>query len=280
MNTTSADTSFEQLGGFLRACRARIGPEEVGLPVFGRKRRVAGLRREEVAQLAGVSVDYYVRLEQGRGQHVSDAVLDAIGRALRLDPTEYAHMWDLARPTRVSVRRPAPSTARPGVQVLLDRIDAPAFVLGRCMDVVAWNTLADALMGLSAMAPHARNMARHAFLAPDAHTFYPEWEQVAADTVGYLRLDAARHPGDTRMAALVEELSAGNPRFRPLWDAHQVAEKTHGTKRLRPAGGDPVDITYETLSLPGDPDLLLVVYTTGPRAEPVRARADAALGRV
>ncbi|MFI1382224.1 helix-turn-helix transcriptional regulator [Embleya sp. NPDC020886] len=263
-----SNASFEQLGDFLRACRARVAPEEVGLPVFGRKRRVAGLRREEVAQLAGVSVDYYVRLEQGRGQHVSDAVLDAIGRALRLDPTESEHMWDLARPTRAGVRRVAPSTVRPGVQVLLDRIDAPAFVLGPCMDVAAWNAAADAVMGLSAMAPHERNMARHTFLSPDAGRFYPDWERVAADTVAFLRLDAARHAADARMAALVEELTAGNPRFRPLWDAHQVAEKTHGSKRLRPADGSVLDTAYESLSFPGDPDLLLIVYTTAPR--PVR----------
>ncbi|MGC0415698.1 helix-turn-helix transcriptional regulator [Embleya sp. AB8] len=266
-----SDASFEQLGDFLRACRARVGPEEVGLPVFGRKRRVAGLRREEVAQLAGVSVDYYVRLEQGRGQHVSDPILDAIGRVLRLDATEYAHMWDLARPTRVSARRVAPSTARPGVQALLDRIDAPAVVLGRCMDVLAWNAPADAMMALSAMAPHARNMARHTFLSPDAGRFYPEWERVAADTVGYLRLDAARHPGDARMAALVEELAAGNPRFRPLWEAHRVADKTHGTKTVHPVGGTAQELTYETLAFPGDADLLLLVYTSGPRAEPARA---------
>ncbi|MFI6981199.1 helix-turn-helix transcriptional regulator [Embleya sp. NPDC050154] len=274
-----SDASFEQLGDFLRACRARVGPEDVGLPVFGRKRRVAGLRREEVAQLAGVSVDYYVRLEQGRGQHVSDAVLDAIGRALRLDPTEYQHMWDLARPTRTSARQVAPSTARPGVQVLLDRIDAPAFVLGRCMDVSAWNAAADAVMGLSAMAPHERNMARHTFLSADAARFYPDWERVAADTVAFLRLDAARHSPDTRMAALVEELSAGNPRFRPLWDAHQVAEKTHGTKRLRPADGSVLDTAYETLSFPGDPDLLLVVYTTAPRVRTAPAELSATAAR-
>jgi transcriptional regulator with XRE-family HTH domain len=257
------DASFAQLGDFLRACRARIGPEDVGLPVFGRRRRVAGLRREEVAQLAGVSVDYYVRLEQGRGHNVSDAILDAVGRVLRLDPTEYEHMWDLARPTRVA-RTPTPTTVRPGVQVLLDVIAAPAFVLGRCMDVLAWNAPMDTMMDLSAMAPHERNMAWHAFLSPNAAAFYPDWDTVAADTVAYLRLDAARHPGDGRMAALVEELSAGNPRFRPLWDAHQVTEKTHGTKRLAHALLGTFAVDYETLTLPGDADLLLVVYTTGP----------------
>jgi transcription regulator MmyB-like protein len=114
------------------------------------------------------------------------------------------------------------------------------------------------------MAPHERNMAWHAFLSPNAAAFYPDWDTVAADTVAYLRLDAARHPGDGRMAALVEELSAGNPRFRPLWDAHQVTEKTHGTKRLAHALLGTFAVDYETLTLPGDADLLLVVYTTGP----------------
>ncbi|WP_433246208.1 helix-turn-helix transcriptional regulator [Streptosporangium sp. CA-135522] len=269
-----SDVSLGRLGDFLRSRRARIQPEDVGLPVFGRRRRVPGLRREEVAQLAGVSVDYYIRLEQGRGHNASDTVLDAVARVLRLDRTEREHLLDLARPSRVA-DTPTQTPARPGVRVLLDMIDTPAFVLGRCMDVLAWNAPADAVIGFSAMAPGARNMVRHAFLDPAARARYPDWAAVAADTVAYLRLEAARHPDDGRMAALVEELSAGDATFRRLWEEHQVTEKTYGTKLLcHPEVGE-FEVGYETLTLPGDADQLIVVYTAVPGS--VAARKLAAL---
>lgn len=255
-----------QLGDFLRSRRARIQPEDAGLPIFGRRRRVPGLRREEVAQLAGVSVDYYVRLEQGRGQNVSDAVLDAVARVLRLNPTETDHLRDLAHPTRLPVTSPK-LLVRPGVQVLIDAVAGPAFVLGRRMDVLAWNAAADAVIGFSGMRQKPRNMARHAFLDPAGRALYADWERVAVETVAYLRLDAARHPGDTRTAAMIEELSEGNPAFRRIWEEHQVAEKTHGVKRLRHPEVGEYEVGYETLALPGDTDQLIVVYTTVPGSE-------------
>jgi len=258
-----------QLGEFLRSRRARVQPEDLGLPVFGRRRRVPGLRREEVAQLAGVSVDYYVRLEQGRGQGASDAVLDAVARVLRLDATERSHLHDLARPPR-EPRPPAPTAVRPAVQLLLDTVAGPAFVLGRCMDVLAWNALADAVIGLSALPPGRRNMARQAFLDPAARAFYPQWRTVAAETVAHLRLDAARRPGDAAMAALVADLSAGSELFRELWQEHGVQEKSHGRKLLDHPLVGRLDVGYEALALPGDPDQLLVVYT----AEPGSPTAD------
>ncbi|MFD7920899.1 helix-turn-helix transcriptional regulator [Streptomyces sp. NPDC059740] len=256
-----------ELGEFLRSRRARIRPEDCGLPAFGR-RRVPGLRREEVAQLAGVSVDYYVRLEQGRGASVSDAVLDAVARVLRLDATEHGHLRDLVRADRRSpaLHRPPGSghaaPVREGVRVLLDAVGAaPAFVLGRRMDVLAWNALGDAVVGFSGMPARRRNMACAVFLDPAAREVYPDWESVAADTVAHLRLDAGRHPGDRRTDALVSELSASGPDFVRLWNARQVKEKTHGTKRMcHPQAGE-LHFGFESLALPGDPDQTLVVYT-------------------
>ncbi|TJZ59047.1 helix-turn-helix domain-containing protein [Streptomyces piniterrae] len=251
------------LGEFLRSRRARIQPHEVGLQEHGR-RRVPGLRREEVAQLAGVSVDYYIRLEQGRGPSVSDAVLDAVARVLRLDEVEQAHLRDLARPQRRSARPRGSQRLRPGVQLLVDSLHAPAFVLGRRMDVLGWNALGDAVSGFSGMPDGRRNQARYAFLDPAARDFYLDWDAVAAETVAYLRLDAGRHPHDKLLAELVGELSLGSEPFRRLWADHQVKEKTHGVKRMRhPEAGD-LELGYETLALPGDPDQLLVVYTASP----------------
>ncbi|WP_328538365.1 helix-turn-helix transcriptional regulator [Streptomyces sp. NBC_00344] len=259
-----------ELGDFLRSRRARIQPEDVGLPSHGR-RRVPGLRREEVAQLAGVSVDYYIRLEQGRRQGVSsragsggvsDAVLDAVARVLRLDETERQYLREIARPRPTTVTR---QSVRPGLQLLLDTLDrAPAFVLGRRMDVLAWNALGDAVGDFSRMAPGERNMPLQVFLAPSARELYPDWPAVAAETVAHLRLDAGRHPDDKRLAALVGELSLKSEDFRRLWADHLVKEKTYGVKRIaHPVVGE-LSFPYETLALPGDPDQLLVVYTPQP----------------
>ncbi|MFI5631549.1 helix-turn-helix transcriptional regulator [Streptomyces sp. NPDC051664] len=257
------------LGDFLRSRRARIQPEDVGLQAYGR-RRVPGLRREEVAQLAGVSVDYYIRLEQGRGPSVSDAVLDAIARVLRLDETELAYLHTVARPsTKARGERPATTQrVRPGLRLLLDTIDrAPAFILGRRMDVLAWNALGDAVVGFSRMPAAVRNMPRQVFLEPAARELYPEWAAVAAETVSHLRLDAGLHPTDRQLATLVGELSLRSEDFRRLWADHQVKAKTYGVKRIRhPVAGE-LTLPYETLALPGDPDQSLVVYTPEPETE-------------
>lgn len=267
----SYDRSMDgDLGDFLRSRRARIQPEDVGLQAYGR-RRVPGLRREEVAQLAGVSVDYYIRLEQGRGPSVSDAVLDAIARVLRLDETEQAYLHTVARPAaKARTGRPANAAqrVRPGLRLLLDTVDrAPAFVLGRRMDVLAWNALGDALVGFSRMPVAERNMPRQVFLEPAAREMYPEWAAVAAETVAYLRLDAGLHPTDRQLATLVGELSMRSEDFRRLWADHQVKAKTYGVKRiLHPVAGE-LTLPYETLGLPGDPGQSLVVYTPEPGTE-------------
>ncbi|QQQ77345.1 helix-turn-helix domain-containing protein [Saccharothrix sp. 6-C] len=247
------------LGEFLRSRRARVRPDDVGLPGGGR-RRVPGLRREELAMLAGVSVDYYMRLEQGRTPAVSDSVLDAVARVLRLDDTERAHLRNLVRPT--PARRPAPQRVRPGLRRLLEMADdVPAFVMGRRADILAWNPLADALYGFGDLPPEDRNSARHTFLRPESRTFYRDWPTVAADMVAFLRLDAGRYPDDARLAALVGELSVKDETFRKLWAQHKVLEKTHGTKLMRhPVVGD-LDLDYETLRPTGDPDVVLALYT-------------------
>jgi transcriptional regulator with XRE-family HTH domain len=251
------------LGEFLRSRRARIQPEDVGLRSYGR-RRVPGLRREEVAQLAGVSADYYVRLEQGRGASVSDAVLDAVARVLGLDEVERAHLRLLARPPHDGAAE-VEAAVRPGVRLLLDRMtDVPAFVLGRRMDVLAWNALADAVNRFSALPPSECSVLRQVFLDPRSREFYREWPAVAEETVGYLRLDAGRHPEDPKLAELVDELSERSPEFRRLWDGHQVRRKGWGRKLLLHALVGELDLGYETLALPGDPDQLLVSYTAEP----------------
>ncbi|MFC7623976.1 helix-turn-helix transcriptional regulator [Microlunatus sp. GCM10028923] len=247
------------LGEFLRSRRARVRPEDVGLPGGGR-RRVAGLRREELALLAGVSVDYYVRLEQGRTPAVSDAVLDAVARVLRLDETERSHLRNLVRPARR--RRPAAQRVRPGLSRLLEMAgDVPAFVMGRRSEVLAWNPLADAVYGFSGMPPAERNSARHTFLRPEARLFYRDWPSVAADMVAFLRLDAGRYPDDAELAALVGELSMKDDTFRTLWAEHTVLEKTYGAKLINhPLVGE-LDLAYESLRPSGDPDLTLALYT-------------------
>ncbi|MFE4355680.1 helix-turn-helix transcriptional regulator [Kitasatospora sp. NPDC056800] len=257
------------LGDFLRSRRARILPEEVGLPSHGR-RRVRGLRREEVAQLAGVSVDYYVRLEQGRGGSASDAVLDAVARVLRLDGVEAAHLRSLVRPPKApaasAARMRGRQRVRPGTRLLLDLMTGvPAFVLGRRMDVQAWNALGDAVNGFSTRSDAGPdglpNQARHAFLDPSAREYYGQWDAVAAETVAFLRRDAGLHPEDPELAALVGELSLRSAEFVRLWADHLVREKTHGVKQVNHPLVGGLDFGYETLGVNGSPEQLLVVYT-------------------
>ncbi|MEU9295675.1 helix-turn-helix transcriptional regulator [Streptomyces sp. NPDC048266] len=266
-----------ELSEFLRSRRARLKPQDVGLPEYGRHRRVPGLRREELAQLAGVSVAYYTRLEQGHGRNVSMEVLDAIARALRLSDTERAHLTHLAKPTVKKRQRAAiarPQRVRASLTQLLDSMDrVPAFVLGRRLDILAWNRMARALLGdFSAWEPAERNMPRMVFLDPNARDLYVDWEHKAVEVVSVLRLYAGCYPDDPQLLALVGELSVRNEEFRSLWAAHTVTDKGHGTKRLRhPLVGE-LTLSYESLKVAGDdPDLVLVTY----HAEPGTASADA-----
>jgi len=255
------------LGDFLRSRRARIQPEEVGLASYGR-RRVPGLRREEVAQLAGVSVDYYIRLEQGRGPSVSDAVLDAIARVLRLDDTEHAYLHTVARPPKKQPPRRRAPRVRPGVQLLLDGMErTPAFVSGPGMEVLAWNALGDALLGFSRMAPARRNIVLQLFLEPDGRDLYPDFAAVAAQTVAHLRLSAGAHPDDPVLRDLVGELSLKSEDFRRLWADHQVKACMYGVKRVQHPVAGLLTLPYESLTLPETPDQTLVAYTPEPGSE-------------
>lgn len=253
-----------ELGEFLRSRRARLDPEKLGLRHFGGRRRVPGLRREELAQLAGVSVDHYVRLEQGRTLHFSDAVLDAVARALQLDDVERAHLHRLARPEpEADGVLTGTQEVRPGLRRLMEMsADIPAYVVGRGTEVLAWNALAAALItDFGALPRRHRNLARLIFLDEGTRSLYADWRSKASDVVAYLRLDAGRHPGDPAMAALVEELSAASADFRELWVEHRLKDKTHGRYVYRhPVVGE-LDLGFETLRLPDDPDQALIAHT-------------------
>ncbi|MDX2602594.1 helix-turn-helix transcriptional regulator [Streptomyces caniscabiei] len=261
---------------FLRTRRARITPERAGLAPHGGPRRVPGLRREEVAQLAGVSVDYYIRLERGRTQGVSEAVLTAVARALCLDETERAHLFDLAQPTattRARRKRPlAPQRVHPVLHRTLDSLAVPAIVQGRRTDVLAANRLARALYTDFEARPHReRNFARFVFLDEAARALYADWERVAGDCLAMLRLYAGRHPDDPRLTELIGELSLHSDTFRRMWADHDVQAHTTGTKRLHhPIVGD-LTLDYLVLAVEGDPEQTLTVYTTEPASPSAEA---------
>ncbi|MBT2524023.1 helix-turn-helix domain-containing protein [Streptomyces sp. ISL-99] len=255
-----------ELSEFLRSRRARLKPEDVGLPDLGRHRRVPGLRREELAQLAGVSVAYYTRLEQGNGRNVSMGVLDAIARALRLSDAERDHLTHLAKPSQKRKRPARPQRLRPGMQQLMDAMEGvPAYVMGRRTDILGFNRMARALFGdVTELPAEERNIARLLFLGDNCRDLFVDWELKACEVVSYLRLDAGCHPDDPLLSALVGELSVKNEVFRNLWAAHHVKDKGHGTKRLRhPLVGE-LTLSYETLRLPDDPEQCLVTFHAEP----------------
>jgi transcriptional regulator with XRE-family HTH domain len=262
-----------ELSEFLRTRRARLKPEDVGLPDFGRHRRVPGLRREELSQLAGVSVAYYTRLEQGNGRNVSAEVLDAIARALRLTDAERAHLTHLAKPKQHKKKTTARTEqVRGSIRQLLDSINVPAYVSGRRSDIVAWNRLAAAVFGDWAELPaQERNWARMIFLRPEYQNLFVPWEQKASDVVSYLRMDAGCHPDDPRLSALVGELSVKSEEFRRLWATHDVKEKNFGVKQLRhPLVGD-LTLNFESFPLSDGTEQALITY----HAEPGSPSAEA-----
>jgi transcriptional regulator with XRE-family HTH domain len=260
------------LSEFLRSRRDRLRPVDVGLPERG-QRRVPGLRREEVASLAGVSTDYYVRLEQGRNITASEHVLDALARALQLDEAERMHLHHLAkrRPARRGPSRP--QRVRAAVHLLLDRLPTPAFVIGRRLDVLATNRMARALLAdFDAMPVAERNHARWVLLDPRARDLYIDWEAVARENVAALRMDAGSHPDDAELLALVGELSVKSPEFARWWADHDVVVREHGAKRfLHPIVGE-IDIRYEALQL-ADEDQTLFIYTVEPGSASEQALA-------
>lgn len=280
----------DEIREFLISRRAKISPDRAGIPVYGDLRRVPGLRREEVAQLAGVSTDYYTRLERGSIRGVSDAVLEAVASALQLDEAERAHLMDLARtanaPTRRTPRRPPQQQVRPGVMRLLDGMTGVvAMVQNGRSDVLAANLLGRALYGpvfnfaaqLNSSAQfnpagqsgpgtpdRLPNQARYIFLDPGAGDFYPDWRAIAATTVAMLRLESGRNPGDRALNELVGELTTRSGLFAALWAGHDVRIHTTGTKRFHhPVAGD-LSLQFETLNLPGDEGQTLFTFTAEP----------------
>ena len=254
---------------FLTSRRARITPQEAGLPVFGGTRRVPGLRREEAAMLAGVSVDYYTKMERGNLRGVSESVLEALARGLQLDEAERAHLFDLARaagPMPRPRRRPAKQRVRPSVQRILDAMTgAPAIVQDGRLNILAANRLGLALYSEMDLAPgRPANHGRFVFLDPRARRFLLDWDRAADDTVALLRAEAGRDPHDRDLSDLVGELSTRSEDFRARWAAHNVRSHQTGAKRFHhPVVGD-LSLTFEMLELAADPGLNLLAYSAEP----------------
>ncbi|MCF2706372.1 helix-turn-helix domain-containing protein [Arcanobacterium haemolyticum] len=260
---------------FLSSRRARISPEEVGFPSGGGRRRVPGLRREEVAMLAGVSVDYYIRIERGNLAGVSEDVLTSIARALRLTEAEQTYFFDLARQNRqrktlaanVRTGRSESTDVPVSIRAILDAVtETPAWLRNHRFDIMATNPLAHALYQPMFDSPRQpANIARFIFLEPCARTFYPQWERIADDTVALLRVEAAHHPGDKAMADLIGELATQSDEFSTRWAMHNVLlDCRPGTKHVNhPVVGE-LTLAFETMTFVSHPDLALVVYSAEP----------------
>ncbi len=264
-----------EIGRFLRARRARLTPAELGLAVPAGQRRVPGLRREELARLAGVSPDYYVRLEQGRATGVSDEVLRAIGRALRLNGLEQAHLARLAREPRGGGPRPV-DVVDGDVRRLLDAITGlPVHVLGRRTDVIAWNAAADAVFEFGGRSTPP-NVARRLFTDPESRVRYPNWAELAAPVITGLRLERGEFPDDTELAELVAELVEADADFRRLWTGQHIAANPSGTMLVRhPVAGD-LSFDYQLLVFPQSPtQTAFVAVPTGGTAAALRDLLDA-----
>jgi transcriptional regulator with XRE-family HTH domain len=256
----------DEVKAFLSSRRAKVTPEQAGLTAYSRSRRVPGLRRSEVADLAGVSVEYYARLERGNLSGVSDSVLDALARALQLDEAESAHLLALARgagPAARSRRKPPAQLVRPSVARVLDLMtEIPAFVNNRRLDVLAANPLAQALYApLFADPAVPANHARFAFLNPGAHDFWLDWEGIANDTVAILRTEAGRDPYDRALTDLVGELGTRSEAFRVRWASHDVRLHRTGLKHFHhPVVGD-LHLSFEAMELAADPGQTLTLLS-------------------
>lgn len=260
-----------ELGQFLRSRRARLTPDDAGIASYG-ARRVPGLRREELAQLAGVSPTYYTRLEQGQSTNASHGVVAAIAGALGLDADERAHLHDLAAPPWTR-RRPSGGLdeARAGTVRLLDAMaDVPAVVLGLRTEVLAWNRLGHLLLAghCDADAPHSGpdrpNLTRMLFLDPHTQDLYSRWDEEAERAVASLRLVAGRHADDRQLTELVGELTLKSEPFARMWSAHPVVSCTSGTKRFRHPEVGAMELAFEAMHLPDDVGQRLMTYTAVP----------------
>ncbi|MEU8483682.1 helix-turn-helix transcriptional regulator [Streptomyces sp. NPDC048641] len=255
---------------FLASRRAKITPQQAGLPAYGGNRRVPGLRREEVALLAGVSIDYYVRLERGHLAGASEEVLDSVANALQLDDAERAHLYDLAR---AAAKRPARRAKRARgplpdsvLRVLDSMTDVPAFIRNGRLDVLAVNRLGRALYAplFTDDAPRPVNLARFQFLNPAGPDFYPDWDQSVNTTVSLLRTEAGRAPGDSDLTGLIGELVTLSDEFRTAWAKHNVRLHHTGRKSFRhPAVGE-ITLDFDAMELPAQPGLTLTAYSAAP----------------
>jgi transcriptional regulator with XRE-family HTH domain len=255
---------------FLASRRARLSPEQAGLPSYGRKRRVQGLRREEVAMLAGVSVDYYARLERGNLAGASPSVLDAVARALQLDDAERQHLLDLARNSDTTPRRerrpkPSAATPRPAILAILAAMTGiPAYVRTARMEILAANELCQALYGGALDDEQLPlNLARYLFLDPHSRGFFLDWDAVADDLTGALRIQAGRDPRDRVLTDLIGELSTRSDEFVARWARQNVRLHRTTRKRLHNRVVGDIELTGNALELPGD-DLVLIAYTADP----------------
>jgi transcriptional regulator with XRE-family HTH domain len=254
---------------FLASRRARITPQQAGLVAYGRNRRVLGLRREEVALLAGVSIDYYTQLERGNARGVSAEVLEGLATALQLDEAERAHLFDLVRTARTPRQarlQPAQHRVRASVQEVLDCLTgAAAFVRNGRLDILAANQLGCALYS-EALADPARpaNLARFIFLTGRGSRLYADWDGIAHAAVGSLRAEAGRDPSDSGLSDLVAELSSGSNEFRTMWAAHNVKYYRSGVQPFHHALVGDLILNYNALELPADPGLTMIVYTAAP----------------
>jgi len=264
---------------FLISRRARLTPEQVGLPDFGGRRRVPGLRREEVALVAGMSVEYYVRFERGNAKGVSEAVLEGISRALQLDDAERTHLYDLVRTAndgehprrRRGVARP--QQIRPGLQQLIDTMtDVPVFIQNGRLDILAANRLGFAVFSELYVQPQRpANFGRFVFLDPRAEAFYRDWDDAAFQTVALLRGEAGRSPNDRVLSDLIGELSTRSEPFRTLWASHDVREHRTGIKSItHPVVGD-LDLAFEAMELSAERGLQLIAYSAPPGSPTVDA---------
>jgi len=260
----------ESLGAFLKSRRDRIKPADIGLRTYGTARRVPGLRREELAQLAGVSAGYYTRLEQGQVETASEQVLNALARVLQLDEIERVHLHNLARqPSGPGLCEPPRETPHPRVLTLLESLDeaTPAIVLGRRGDVLAWNRTGHALIAehidFNAPQDPARrpSIPRMFFLDPLTRDLYRNWDELAHVHVAYLRLTAGRFPTDARLAELIGELTMRSDDFAVMWAAGEVADCTVGTMHLQHPTVGAASVTYQVWLQPDSPDHRLEVYT-------------------
>ncbi|HYI23236.1 MAG TPA: helix-turn-helix domain-containing protein [Candidatus Limnocylindrales bacterium] len=262
-------SNADEIRDFLTSRRARLTPERAGLPQYGRQRRVTGLRREEVALLAGISVEYYTRLERGNARGVSDDVLESVSRALQLDEAEHGHLLDLARTANLerAPRRPRVTPRlRPSIARVVDSLaDVPAVVQNGRLDIIYANPLGEALyMDVFGDPLKPPNPARFLFLDPRARSFYADWEQTAHDVAAALHREAGRNPYDRALSDLIGLLSTRSEEFRQEWARHDVRRHLSGTKRVRhPLVGE-LTLDYEVLELPADPGLSLVTYSVPP----------------